>query len=94
MKVLWGTFALFLLCAVPVRASAVFDQVQVAIQTRNAGVYLGVVSADPQAQSTARDFLDNFFSFHYTRAIVRRAEEDNGALLVQIFAQTADEASY
>jgi hypothetical protein len=94
MKVLWGTIALLVLCASRIFASPVFDQVQVAVQTRNMAAYLEAVSADPQAQATAHDFVSRFFTFPYTRAVLRRADEDNGKLLVQLFAQTDDEASY
>lgn len=94
MKVLWGTISLLVLCASQMFASPVFDQVQVAVQTRNMEAYLGAVSPDPQAQTVARDFMDRFFAFPYTRAVLRRAEENNGNLLVQVFAQTEDAALY
>jgi Peptidase family M1 domain len=78
-------------------ASAVpslFDRLQIAVQTRNTPEYLGLVSADPQAQQNAKSFIDGFFSFQYNRAILNLAEESEHLMLVQVFAQTADEARF
>src|SRR5262249_53750590 len=78
-------------------ASAVpslFDRLQIAIQTRNTEEYLGLVSSDPQAQQRAKSFIDGFFDFHYNRAILNLSEEGEHSMLVQVFAQTAEEARF
>src|SRR5262249_2736650 len=78
-------------------ASAVpslFDRLQIAIQTRNSEEYLGLVSSDPQAQQRAKSFIDGFFDFQYNRAILNLSEESERSMLVQVFAQTADEGRF
>src|SRR3972149_3298080 len=76
------------------QATALFDQIQLAIQSRDAESYLALVSNDMQTQSDERAFIEDFVRFGYTKAVLRLVDEEQDRLMLHIFLEKENESRF
>jgi Peptidase family M1 domain len=69
-----------------------FALMQNALQAKDENAYLRLVSSKPDAQSEEKEFVEEFLSFGYQRAVFQMLDDQPSQILIQVFVESAEQA--
>ena len=87
-------FFLFLPAPLFAQTVTLFDRIQNAIQTRDEKAYLALVTPDGEARNLEQEFIKDFFSFRYNKAVFKLAEQQSDRMLLHVFRQDEEESRF